>query len=318
MKGILRLIILLVLGIPGVSARAQEVGSAFLKLGAGARAAALGDAYTAISGNDVNALYWNPAGLGSLKRKELSFTHTQGLLGTQYNFAAFALPAQGPLLGMDDYRGTLGVGLMGISVDGIDSRGPDRSVQSNAKASDRAFLLGTGVRHQPTGIQAGLGVKLIQSEIAGHKAETVAFDMGFLYKLPLSGGRPLALGMSVRNLGPGLKFLDQRDPLPTTATLGFGYPIHQILNLALDVNYHVNEDRLSVGLGTELTPMRYVALRFGFLQQTGSGGTSSGLAGFGDLGGGVGFRYERYQMDYTFTPFGELGNTQRISMGARF
>ncbi len=44
---------------------AQRVGTSaaqFLKIGAGARAEALGQAYVAIS-NDASALFWNPAGL---------------------------------------------------------------------------------------------------------------------------------------------------------------------------------------------------------------------------------------------------------------
>lgn len=318
MKRIIAILFIGGLALTGAPTRAQEVGAAFLKIGAGARAAALGNAYTAFSGDDVNALYWNPAGLGSLKRKELGFTHAQWLLGTQYNFLAFSLPVNGSVYGMDDYRGSFGVGLMGISIDEIDSRSADRTAQPEIKSADRAFLIGTGINHRPSGLNAGLSVKFIESEIADHSAQTFAVDLGMLYRLDLSR-MPLKIGVSARNLGPGLKFIEQRDPLPTTLTLGLGSAINHTLNLALDMNYHVNESHMSFGLGTEVTPLRFIALRAGYLQSAASAGTSaSGFSGLGGFGGGFGLKVKRYQFDYTFTPFGELGNTQRLSFGARF
>lgn len=318
MKRNFLLFLLLGLGLQVVPAYAQNTGATFLKLGAGARAAALGNAYTAMADSDVNALYWNPAGLGTLKQKEFSFTHAQWLLGSQYNFAAAGLPIDGESFGMDDYRGSIGMGIMGLSVDGIDSRAADRSAQSSIEASDRAFLLGTGIRHRPTGLNFGLGVKFIQSSIGDHSAQTYALDLGMAYKISMSAGQPFSVGLAVRNLGPGVQFIDQRDPLPTTASLGVSYPISSIFNLAFDTNYHVHENKMSFGLGTEVSPIRSVVLRAGYLQNSASAAGTGGLVGLGSLGGGVGLKFTRYQVDYTFTPFGVLGNTQRLSIGARF
>jgi len=208
--------------------------------------AALGNAYTALAGDDVNALYWNPAGLAQVRKKELGFTHAQWLLGTQYNFAAFSLPVDGAVLGQGDYHGALALGLMGVSVDGVDSRGADRSAQAGVEAGDRAFLLGTGVNHGPSGLNAGLGFKFIESEIAGFTARTFAVDLGLQRKFSL-GRAPLRAGFAARNLGPGLKFLDQRDPLPSTLSLGLGGAFNHTINLALDLNYHLGENRISVG-----------------------------------------------------------------------
>ena len=48
----------------------------FLKIGVGARASALGDAFVAIA-NDASALYWNPAGLVQFKNDEIIFSHNK-------------------------------------------------------------------------------------------------------------------------------------------------------------------------------------------------------------------------------------------------
>ncbi len=42
------------------------------------------------------------------------------------------------------------------------------------------------------------------------------------------------------------------------------------------------------------------------------------MGGLSGLGGGFGLKMGKYRADYTFTPFGALGNAQRISLGARF
>jgi len=46
----------------------------FLKIGVGARAAALGDAFTVLV-DDSTSLYWNPAGLARIKERQLSATY---------------------------------------------------------------------------------------------------------------------------------------------------------------------------------------------------------------------------------------------------
>ena len=47
---------------------ALNTGAAFLKIGTGARPAALGGAYTALA-DDVNAIYYNPGALARLQRR---------------------------------------------------------------------------------------------------------------------------------------------------------------------------------------------------------------------------------------------------------
>jgi len=78
-----------------VSMAQTKVGTTaapFLGIGMGARAVAMGGAYTAIS-DDIYALYWNPAGVSQGTRIQTGFTYTQWLVGTQINWAGAIIPA---------------------------------------------------------------------------------------------------------------------------------------------------------------------------------------------------------------------------------
>ena len=87
-------------------------GAVFLKIGTGARPAAMGGAYTALA-DDVNALYYNPGGLAQLKMRELGATHTEWLLGSRFDFIGYAQPTK---------IGTFGLGVTRLSSGKIEGR----------------------------------------------------------------------------------------------------------------------------------------------------------------------------------------------------
>ena len=69
------------------------VAGAFLRLGIGARAKAMGNAYTAIA-SGVEASYYNPAGLPFLQFKEVVASYRALSLGRKYTFIGFATPVR--------------------------------------------------------------------------------------------------------------------------------------------------------------------------------------------------------------------------------
>ena len=290
-----------------------QTGAAFLRIGTGARPEALGGAYTAAA-NDVQAMHYNPGGLGlidqsSKRRADLGITHTQWLLDSQFDFLGFAQPTR---------LGTIGAAVSRLGTGSQEGRDADRRASGGFSAADTSVALGLG-RDLGNGfighgnLSVGGAVKYLESRIGSDSASTFALDLGAMHRLD---SLPMSLGLSVLNLGRGMRFISQRDPLPLTVAAGAALRLGNALNLLLDVRRNVYDRTTDVGAGAEYAVMPAFMVRAGYGSQSAKAATGS--SPLGGLGGGFGIKLGNYRTDYTFTPFGELGNVQRISLGARF
>src|SRR5690349_76125 len=81
------------------AARAQGVGSQrvgtsagnFLKIGIGARAVGMGEAFVAVA-DDPSTVYWNAAGVASIIRREVAVSHTEWPAGIKVDHVAYIVP----------------------------------------------------------------------------------------------------------------------------------------------------------------------------------------------------------------------------------
>ncbi len=98
-------------------ASAGQSGLVLLREGIGARAAAMGEAYTAVVG-DQTAAYWNPAGVGALLGKDFLVTQHWSFQGIRQTYAGFAYGTE---------RRGVALSLGVHSVGGLETRtGPSR------------------------------------------------------------------------------------------------------------------------------------------------------------------------------------------------
>ncbi|HAH05534.1 MAG TPA: hypothetical protein DCM05_03255 [Elusimicrobia bacterium] len=276
-------------------------GAAFLKIGTGARPEAMGGAYTALA-DDVSALHYNPAGLSSVLKKEAGITHTEYLLGSKFDFVGYAHPTK---------LGTFGLGFVRLDTGNQEARNADRQAIGGFSAADSAYTLGFSRRLSV--VSLGANIKYLESKIGSDSASTFAMDLGAARQL----GK-FSLGLSVLNVGQGMKFISQRDPLPLTFSVGGAYRLGGALNLALDVRHEPNDRRTDIGLGTEYAVLPMFSLRAGYATAGSITSARNGSSPLNGLGGGFGLKLKGYRADYTFTPFGDLGNVQRISLGVGF
>lgn len=161
-----------------------------------------------------------------------------------------------------------------------------------------------------TGISLGTSLKGLQEKIEKESAPGFAADAGVLYELPIKN-KILAIGMTARNFGTKMQFINENYELPSSVDLGIGYEWKSLL-MGLDVWLPMHSIA-SVHIGGEYSYRDLVTLRVGYKTNT-----IESLNAFAGLCLGAGFGWKNYRIDYAFVPYAELGNTHRVSLGIRF
>lgn len=288
------LILLFLLAFPALAGNesAGTVGGAFLKLGNGVRAPAMGEAFTAVA-DDASAISWNPAGIAQIDSKEISMSYNMWLQSTSYSTLHYVRPI---LPGH-----TLGASIFYLSYGDI----------METTADSRA---GTGRTFSPSGAVAtisyaskireylflGINLKLLNQSIDTYQESGIAIDLGLLFK----NSRGIDIGLVVQNLGSM-----GGSSLPQTLKLGLSKNLlDDRLLVALDISFPEDNNTI-VSLGGEYQINQLLVIRAGY-------NTKSEEGAGGNLGMGLGLNLSRFALDYAYVPYGELGATHRV--GLRF
>lgn len=303
---------------------AGSTAASFLKLEVGARAVAMGGAFTGITG-DPYAVYWNPAGLAYLEdEKNIGLFHNEYFQGLGQEFLFYTAPARGgKFLGVPGPKsGTWGFALNYFYVpddlerrSGLNEGDPENPIspsEGEFGAYDLAASAAYG-RRLGGGLSAGAAFKVIRQSIDDYSAGSVALDLGVLREYAWRG-HPVTAGFSVQNLGPGIKFTDRRYGLPLVLRAGVSGRLPESgALLALDVEKPV-DNYPALAAGAEIPLTRRLVLRSGYKYRM-YGNEEGAWSGFS---AGAGVFFDRAVFDYAFTPFGELGNAHRFSVSFKF
>lgn len=276
---------------PGPCRAQGTSGSQFLGIGIGARAQGMAGAFTSLA-DDGSGLHWNPAGLSRATGHRMTVSHVAWLDDVTYQLAGYVLPM--------GETGVLGATLEGASISWDNVEG---DAVPTGGASDFAGTIGYA-RPLTPGLGVGGAVKYIASELGAESASSYAVDLGALYRV----GESTTVGAALRNLGPGLKFRDQGDPLPAVLAVGGSVTWHGVL-VSVDIEKQ-NDLGATTRLGAEYSPVRYLTLRSGF-----AAGDDSALSAFA---GGLGVNWDgRWGLDYAYRD-SDLGGTHQLSLSAGF
>jgi len=298
--------------VPALSqASSGTEGAAFLDIPVGAGPAALGSAYTALA-TDAYAPTWNPAGLARLSGNEVAAQHLSYLESMNYEFLSFVHPLKPADSG--NQRG------IGFSIQYLGSGDIDRTdIDSSGQAVNGGNPIGTFSSHfasynlsygQTFNEKLAIGVtgKLINANIDDVGANAYAADLGTLYR----ANEQVQLGASLVNMGSRLKFIDEGDNLPTALKVGGAYRPNSRYMASAEVVYERN-GLASFHTGAEWRPMEMVSLRAGYRTDT-----LKGLSPLAGVSTGLGLYVWGQEFAYAWTPYGDLGDTQYLSLLIHF
>ena len=298
MKSVLVLFLSLLLAPQRALAAVGIEASPFLKIDVGARASAMGGAFTAIA-DDASGIFYNPAGPALMSKAEIFLSHNQWIEGLNAEQVSYVHPVSDKL--------TYFAGLSAL----LSPMMPSYNSEGNATGSFNSLdaMYGAGVALIENGVIAGCFAKMITQEAHNEKGAAYAGDIGVI-----SNYGNFRFGAAAQNLGGKMKIYREEFNLPQIYRGGLAYR-------ALDKYWFSGEVRklgeadISYAVGAEgefnITTSASAFIRLGFnsgrSQNTGSG-----------MSAGLGLSFPILSFDYAFSPFGDLGETHRLTMSLRF
>ena len=317
----------------------RNYSNEFLTIGLDAAALGMSKAVVATT-NNVNAIYWNPAGLAGIEDYQGSLMHASYFAGiANFNYAAFAMPI--------DKESAIGFSVIRFGVDDIlntteliDGEGNiDFNRVSLFSAADYAFNVAYGRNLIFKDLKFGVNAKVIR-RIIGEFANSwgFGFDAGIQFKR-----NNWQFGLMVRDITTTFNIWSinetefkkiknaipgQNQELPETTEitkpkvqLGIAksFRIGRFFNLLSEVDLNIRfaktNDVIStdfasidpaIGFQLDYDKIAFLRLGIGNFQNTTEFDNSKSLSMQPNFG--LGFIYKGIQVDYALTNIGSVGN----------
>jgi hypothetical protein len=238
----------------GGSLQAGTTGAAFLKPNPSVRSQALGNVTPAAQG--AQAVGANPAMVDPASSK--------GELYTSF-FQTWEESNNAQMAYAHNLNSRLAWGLSVAVSDSGSSEGTDLHGQPTGQTatSQNGTLTGALAKEMKRGVRVGAAARVFQSTLADNQS-----DLGWSADLGATAqSKHFLLGVSAHQLGPGLTYVEQRDPLPSSIKVGLAWTSGPISVMG---GYHTSlaDDESEGAIGMEYR-LKILAFRAGLKNQFG-------------------------------------------------
>ena len=312
------LVLLALLVAPSTLAQSRLTAFGLLRLEPSARASALAGAYGAGPGEDVNALFANPALLSADDDRALALGYLNHVAGLNAGFVTYARE-------VGRLGGTVGGAVRFLAYGDFERADADGNrVGDTFGASDAVVSLAYA---RPLNDRASVGgtVHAVFSSIDDASAQAFAADVGVAYRLPAYG---LTLGASLHHAGIVTSdFGETADELPLDLRVSVSKRLANLPLLLTLGGYDLTSvegdgsalEALGrhVALSGELQFGEAFALRAGYNPRRHDDLKTDARIDLAGLGVGFGLNLRRFGFDYAYNAWSSFGGLHHLTLRTR-
>ena len=305
MRLVLTLLLTSLMLFPTLTFAQNPVGFDFLRTFVGARPSAMAGAFVAVPG-DIHNLVYNPAGLASVNKRQGTLTYLNHLLDFQSGFLAYAQPF---------YKGTFAAGIHFFDYGQFE--GKDESNQDTGEFGSSSLTLTLSyARPLVSNLAAGASAKLIRFQIDEFSETALAADLGVVYSFP---SQMLNFGLGVFNLGTTTSaFIETKDELPLNFQFGASKRLEHLPLMVSAGLVKFKGEGIDFRVGGEFSMTEQLSLRLGYNSSGQDQKVDSSKDRLAGVSFGLGFKVKTFDVDYSFSSFGEVGGLNRITLMGQF
>lgn len=274
-----------------------NTGLAFLKLGAGARAISMGEAFSSVT-DDATAFIYNPARLNFGSNSNIALMHNELVqdVSTDFLAAKFILSS----------KSALGFGIFTTAINDIEIRNIPGAAIETFDSRNLSTGISFSYKFTPE-FTFGITTKYLFEKYYVDEASGLAFDFGANY-----AKKNFSIALVLSNAGSVSELKNVASKVPTSLRLGTSYKFTKdkfAFLLGLDGYKVIDGGIFHVNAGGEAGYKDFVFLRAGY--QTGYENKNFTT--------GMGFKYKGIYFDYAFVPYSSsFGTSNTFSLGLNF
>lgn len=299
-------------------------GLQFLNNDYSPRALGMGGAYVSVA-EGVDAIDYNPAGLGQIKYPEFSAAYHSGIddsysgsvkfgfLLPQIGFARYARPAVAFSV-ISSNAGDMTVRLLDSNnTPSLEKKINAEQDYSISVSYAEKFFVGDIIleklRFEDIEQYYGVNIKYLRSTLVDeYTGNGAGIDIGYLLKHNRSR---ISFGFALSNLGTGIKYIEETEKMPTTAKAGLSWMMptlyDQKIRLAYQGDFHIGENYFVSRFGAEYLFDKYVEVRIGYIDSEDNPSFAVGAS----------LKYDDLSFDISATT-GDIYNVTMASINYRF